>query len=95
MTNKDDIKNQALSEDELGEVSGGGCWFGAKDVAPDGHDIGCTFAFSWYENWDEYKYRKGICPQCGGKLSEEKYVSSSSWKNCLDCGYSFHNKWGA
>ena len=61
MANKDEIKNQTISDDELEEVAGGGCWFGAKAVAPDGHDSGCHFSSTWYESWDEYNYKHDIC----------------------------------
>lgn len=93
MTNKDEIKNQTISDDEIEEVAGGGCWFGAKAVAPDGHDIGCHFSCSWYDSWDEYNYKHGICKRCGGKLGEEQSVSSSHYKVCTECGYGNHNDW--
>ena len=93
MTNKDEIKNQAISEDELEEVAGGGCWFGAKAVAPDGHDIGCRLSCSWYENWDEYNYRHDICKWCGGELGKEQVFSSCTYKVCKQCGWGNDNEW--
>ena len=93
MTNKDEIKNQAISEDELEEVAGGGCWFGAKAVAPNGHDIGCHFSHSWYESWDEYKYDVGICKYCGGELKSAQHYSSKEIKWCKDCGKGNGNEW--
>ena len=93
MSNKDEIKKQAISDDELDNVAGGGCWFGAKGVAPDGHDIGCRTSISWYDSWDEYKYKHDICIYCGGKLGEERTVSSSSYKVCTQCGWDNDNDW--
>ena len=93
MANKDEIKNQAFSDDELKEVAGGGCWFGAKAVAPDGHDIGCTFGFSWYTSWNEYNYKHDICIRCGGKLGEEQVVAYRYYKVCTECGYENENDW--
>ena len=93
MSNKDEIKKQELNEEELDNVAGGGCWFGAKDVAPDGHDIGCHLSCSWYDSWEEYKYKKGICIYCGGKLESERSVSSSKYKPCSNCGWGNHNEW--
>ena len=84
--NKDEIKAKKVDDNELDNVAGGGCWFGAKDVAPDGHDIGCILG--WYDSWDEYYYEKGTCKVCGGKLSEEKSWASSAttYKWCTQCG---------
>ena len=93
MTNKDEIKNQTISDDELEEVAGGGCWFGAKAEAPDGHDIGCRLSCSWYDSWDEYKYRHNICKWCGGKLGKEHVFSSCTYKVCTQCGWGNDNKW--
>ena len=95
MTNKDEIKNQAISDDELKEVAGGGCWFGAKDVAPDGHDIGCRFTSTWYDSWDEYNYKHDICKYCGGKLGKEDVFSYGRYKVCTECGHDNEkeNKW--
>ena len=41
-----DKKDYNLVNDEKMEgVSGGGCWFGARFEAPDGHDVGCSRAY--------------------------------------------------
>ncbi len=93
MPNKDEIKKQAISDDELDNVAGGGCWFGAKDEAPDGHDIGCRTSISWYDSWDEYNYKHNICKYCGGKLGKENDFSSCSYKLCTQCGFGNDNKW--
>ncbi len=93
MANKEEIKKQAINEEELENVAGGGCWFGAKDVAPDGHDVGCTFAFSWYESMDEYNFKHDICPLCAGKLGPTKYVGTQKYKICEGCGRGIENKW--
>ena len=66
---KEKIKEKEYDEKELENVAGGGCWFGAQDVAPDGHDIGCSAG--WWSCWNEYYYENGICRYCGGKLTEE------------------------
>lgn len=83
---KDKIKAQNIDDKELDNVAGGGCWFGAQDVAPDGHDIGCVLG--WWDSWDEYYYEKGKCKYCGGKLSKVQSLTSSptEWKYCTQCG---------
>ena len=45
---KDKVLKQEMSDKELEGVAGGGCWFGARFEAPDGHDVGCSMLF--YDN---------------------------------------------
>ena len=56
MTEKD--KKDLLSEESLEDVGGGGCWFDARFVAPDGHDVGCGQAFI-------------TCSRCGHYVDKE------------------------
>ena len=93
MTNKEEIKKQATNKEELENVAGGGCWFNAKDVAPDGHDIKCSFSFSWYESLAEYYLKQDICPGCGGKFGQTKYVGTQKYKVCENCGTAIEDKW--
>ena len=84
-------KKEILKEEALEEVSGGGCWFGARFVAPDGHDVGCNV--SWYRvqyNDYEFCYKfRSICPidgnahdNTGGEYSGNLYVFK-----CKKCGH--------
>jgi hypothetical protein len=93
MTNKDEIMKQDLSDEELDAVAGGGIFSKNRKYASDGHEIGCTFSFSWYEDENEANYKTGICSNCGGKLTSERVTSNVSYKLCTDCGRSFKNEW--
>ena len=63
---------------------------GAKDVAPDGHDIGCRFSFSWYDSLEEYQYTHAICPKCSGNLDIELLANMQKYKNSQNCHYQFN-----
>ena len=93
--NKEKIINKAIDDNELDDVAGGGCWFGAKAVAPDGHDIGCTFSFSWYESWSEYKYKNGICAKTSptGNIVISLY-NTDRMDHTFHCGTYLHDKYG-
>ena len=69
------FKDEKLDNAELGDVSGG--LFGPD--APDGHEIGCTFTFSWYVNY--CTVRKGEC-----EMEAYEYVPGLN-KNRARCKY--------
>ena len=99
-------KNKILAKDEeMEEVSGGGCWFNARFVAPDGHDVGCEV--QWYRvQFSDLEFCKKfpkICPIDGGPhdLSGRHYNGNgSSYYECAKCGHflekdgSYHDGWG-
>lgn len=42
---------EELSDEELGDVSGGG--WGAGPSAPNGHEVGC-WSCGWYDSWNSF-----------------------------------------
>lgn len=68
MSNKDkkeELLKQEVPDEELDNVAGGGCWFGARFEAPDGHDVGCRMIF--YDNKLDFSAKfPSICYSDGG-----------------------------
>lgn len=85
-------KKEILKEEALEEVSGGGCWFNARFVAPDGHDVGCTV--SWYRvQFDDLEFCKkfkSICPIDGNAhdtTGREYWGNDNYFIKCKKCGH--------
>ena len=87
--------------DELEKAAGGtagGCWFGARFVAPDGHDVGCEV--SWYRvQFSDREFCEkfpAICPTDGKPhdTAGRHYCGSGQYLlKCSRCGH-FVNKDG-
>ncbi|SEG24588.1 nif11-like leader peptide domain-containing protein [Eubacterium ruminantium] len=75
--------SKELSANELENVSGGMFWFG--EDAPDGHEVGCFFAF--YLEWSNYYYANGICEKCKSKNVKKIEGSDYSYLICNDCNH--------
>ena len=70
-----------LDDEELDDVAGGGKgWFG-RDEAPDGHDIGCFFSYSYYSTADDY------CPPNNGHHSYSEKVGGIEYDRQLQYAY--------
>ena len=80
-----------MSDDELENVSGGGCWFGARYVAPDGHDVGCSMS-EYRDAFDlktfSYKFRD-VCFKDGQAhdTNGRQYCGNGEYRVlCSKCG---------
>ena len=86
MKNKDEILKKDIADDELEKVAGGGCWFGARFVAPDGHDVGCEVAWYRVQFSDSEFVNKfpSICPIDGKKhdLDGNHYCGNGVYLLC-------------
>lgn len=101
MTDKKDI----LNEETLEDVGGGGCWFGARFVAPDGHDVGCGQAYYRVQFNDKDFCRKfpTICPIDGqphDTNGRQNAGGGQAFITCSRCGHyvdkegKFTDGWG-
>lgn len=88
-----DKKDYNLVNDEKMEgVSGGGCWFGARFEAPDGHDVGCSQAYYRVQFSDTEFCNKfpSICPIDGKPhdSSGRQYCGEGKYFiTCTKCGH--------
>lgn len=90
MSNKKE--NILLKDEEIEEVSGGGCWFGARFVAPDGHDVGCSQAYYRVQFDDKEFCRKfpSICPKDGNPHDtngRQNAGGGNAYIMCSRCGH--------
>ena len=104
MDNNENNKRE-LKEENLEKVSGGGCWFGARFVAPDGHDVGCEVAYYRVQFSDNEFCNKfpSICPIDGGPhdnlgrhyCGEGKYkIKCSKCQHFVDKQNNYTDGWG-
>ena len=93
------------SEEKLEQTAGSGCWFNARFVAPDGHDVGC--GTSWYRvQFSDTEFCSkfpGICPVDGNPHdpSGRHYCGNGQYFiACSKCGHflnkdgTYHSGWG-
>ena len=71
------LNEQALDNAELNDVSGG--LFGPD--APDGHEIGCAFTWSWYVN-----YCSVTQGECDLEAYEYEPALNKNRARCKNCG---------
>ena len=103
--NKENKDIKELNDENLEEAAGGGCWFGARFVAPDGHDVGCDVSYYRVQfNDREFceKFPK-ICPIDGGPHDTDgrHYCGNGVYKyKCSKCQHfvdkegNYHSGWG-
>ena len=102
---KDKLENEVVDNEELEKVTGGGCWFGARFEAPDGHDVGCEV--SWYRvQFSDIEFCNkfpSICPIDGNPHDNtgRKYAGKGKYfivcKKCghyLDKNGNYDDGWG-
>ena len=98
-------EKKTMADEELQAVNGAGCWFGARFVAPDGHDVGCSMSYYRVQfNDKEFceKFPK-ICPVDGAPHDDSgrQYCGSGKYFiTCKKCGHylnkdgTYHTGWG-
>ena len=72
-----------INDDDMDAVAGGHLFQGPD--APDGHEIGCFFSFSWYVDEGEAAYMTNICPRCNNQLGG---TYNRKRKQCPVCYFS-------
>ncbi|MBQ6492770.1 MAG: hypothetical protein IJI92_02770 [Erysipelotrichaceae bacterium] len=85
-------KEKGIKEEKMDEVSGGGCWFNARFVAPDGHDVGCEIQWYRVQFSDNEFCNKfpSICPIDGGPHDNKgrHYCGNGNYlMKCSKCGH--------